>query len=262
MTIRTRARAVKAVQAEPEKELSSKLLKTVGAEHLQDIFSDSVKDLLKKDIESKKIVEKKELELFLFKESQLQARTAFKSGKKCCRYSPVMLRWCMDLLGKLGHGCYTFLSKVCHFPSASRLKQFSGHDCARKDGSMYESCRIFQEGFQEHYRKQEEKGNIDASWSNRNSELGKYLQTGSIGFDSLLIKAGIVFDCHSLKIVGFADERQNSPDAIIAALDSAVKQVEEAEEIEEGNNNNKENTTDKDNNTTSTNNKNNCNNES
>ena len=42
----------------------------------------------------------------------------------------------------------------------------------------------------------------------------------------MTIKAGIIFDPNTLKIVSFANEWQNLLDAIITALDPAVEQVD------------------------------------
>ena len=51
----------------------------------------------------------------------------------------------------------------------------------------------------------------------------------------MTVKAGIVFGPHTLKIVGFADEWQNSPDAIITALDSVVSQVDNIDDDQKDN---------------------------
>ena len=65
--MRARYQAAKVIDMQPESELSHELLKKVEAEHIQDIFSESVEQMLLDDIKSKEIVEKKELEMFLFK---------------------------------------------------------------------------------------------------------------------------------------------------------------------------------------------------
>lgn len=76
--------AKESIMKEEEYEIDPKLLKNVGAEHTTDIFSDNVEKLLEEDILSKEIVKQKELVLYLFKESQVYARTAKNKGKRQC----------------------------------------------------------------------------------------------------------------------------------------------------------------------------------
>ena len=77
-----RIKAINAINKEKEYEVSKELLDRVGANHVADIFSEKVEKLLKDDIESKEIVDKKDIALFLFQESQLQAKQSQQYVKK------------------------------------------------------------------------------------------------------------------------------------------------------------------------------------
>ena len=144
-----------------------------------------------------------------------------------------MLRWCMDLLMKLGPGRYRFVSKVCNTPSPSILKSFEGHDRGRIDGVTFETINTFQQQMSNYYEKMEIQLKIDESWRSPFS----WQRCGTLGYDSRKIKAGIVHNPHTMNVIGFADKWQNSPDAILAALDSAVSgEGDEKKNTDENNN--------------------------
>ena len=227
------------MEEEEEKEVSSGLLKSVGAKHIADIFLAKVQKLLEENILRKEIVEKKEIALFLFKESQLQVERARESGKEACRYSLVMFCWCMDLLTKLGKGRYNFMSKVFTLPLTSTLKAMGGHNRGKKDGVMFDTCKMYKEKFKNWYNNQEKKGKVDSSWRDVTSRE----RCGTLGFNSCTIKAGIVHDAHTMEIVGFADKWENAPDTILAALESAIPIATNYNnnKVENGNNNNGQN---------------------
>jgi hypothetical protein len=91
---RERRRQVQAhIAAQDEVEIDPKILEAEGVSHPAELFTDEVKRLMNEKLSSKEIVSQKEVANFLFEEQKLQAQRAQKSGKKSCRYSPVMLRW-------------------------------------------------------------------------------------------------------------------------------------------------------------------------
>ena len=49
---------------------------------------------------------------FIWKVCHIQANQAKKSGKKSCRFSPVMFRLCIELYIKNGSGRYDFLAET------------------------------------------------------------------------------------------------------------------------------------------------------
>eukprot|EP00957_Ditylum_brightwellii_P089014 6778736-Ditylum_brightwellii.AAC.1 len=61
--------------------------------------------------QDEELVEHKELASYLFKESQAQATIARVHGKKACRYSPLILLFCIHLKAKLGADSYDFVAK-------------------------------------------------------------------------------------------------------------------------------------------------------
>ena len=89
-------------------------------------------------------------------------------------------------------------------------------------------------------------------WKKPNS----FQRYGTIGYDSCTVKNGLVFDDHTEKIIGFADNWKNSPDLISATLDLIAGKEDCGIEENENNANNNNNT----NNNSDTNNGNNKNN--
>ena len=67
--------------------------------NLEEVFPSNLQDLANKFFDKEKITQDK-LARYLFHESFIQARTAIKSGNKSCRYSPIMIRFCIGIRDK------------------------------------------------------------------------------------------------------------------------------------------------------------------
>eukprot|EP00957_Ditylum_brightwellii_P016097 1211928-Ditylum_brightwellii.AAC.2 len=82
------------------------------------------------------LVENKELATFLFKDSQCHAQTARAHSKKACRYSLLMVWFCIHLKNKLGAGKYDFVAKVFNIASTRQLNRYDSADRTTEDGVM------------------------------------------------------------------------------------------------------------------------------
>ena len=94
----------------------------LSASNLEDIIPDNLHDLAKKINREK--VSQDNLARYFFQESFLQAKTAIKSGNKACRYSPVIIRFCIGIWYKMKKGKYEFLRKVFNLSSARILAHY------------------------------------------------------------------------------------------------------------------------------------------
>ena len=81
---------------------------------------------------------------YLFEESYLQAKTAMKSGNRACRFSPVMIRFCIGIRDKLKKGKYEFLRKVFNLPSARTLAHYDTIGGDEPDGILYSVLKLIQ----------------------------------------------------------------------------------------------------------------------
>ena len=91
--------------------------------NLEEVFPTNLQELATKYFDKEK-VSQDSLARYLFEESYIQARTAIKCGNKSCRYSPVMIRFCIGIRDKLKKGKYEFLRKVFNLPSARTLTYY------------------------------------------------------------------------------------------------------------------------------------------
>eukprot|EP00957_Ditylum_brightwellii_P106823 8149460-Ditylum_brightwellii.AAC.2 len=99
----------------------------------------------------KELVNHKELAEYFFKENQLQAKIAKAHGKRACKYSPLVLRFCMHLKAKLGAGNYEFVAKVFNIAYPQTLRNYEGADHTEKDGVMWKIILIMARNRDEYY---------------------------------------------------------------------------------------------------------------
>ena len=104
--------------------------------NLEEVFPPNLKDLANKFSDKEKISQDN-LARYLFRESFVQARTVIKSGDRSCRYSPVMIRFCIGIRDKLKKGKYEFVRKVFNLPSARTLSHYDSIGGSEPDGVLY-----------------------------------------------------------------------------------------------------------------------------
>ena len=109
---------------------------SLSGANLEEVFPSNLQDLADKYFDKEKITQDN-LARYLFRESFIQARTAIKSGNRACRYSPVMIRFCIGIRDKLKKGKYKFVRKVFNLPSARILSHYDSIGGNEPDGVLY-----------------------------------------------------------------------------------------------------------------------------
>ena len=68
--------------------------------NLEEVFPMNLQELATKFFDKEKISQDN-IARYIFQETLIQAQTAIKSGNRACRYSPVMIRFCVGIRDKL-----------------------------------------------------------------------------------------------------------------------------------------------------------------
>ena len=110
------------------------------------------------------------------------------------------------------------MSQVFKIPLVATLKSKGSHDRGNLGGDFFELLKGFKEHVEWYLSSLEARGKIDSSLG----EPGSWYLCNMLGFNMCSIKVGLVYDCHTLNAIGFANKWQNSPDAILTALDLVV----------------------------------------
>ena len=153
--------------------------------NLKEVFPENLQELANKFFIKEKISQDN-LARYLFQESFIQARTAIKSGNRACRYSPVMIRFCIGIRDKLKKGKYEFLRKVFNFPSARTLAHYNSIGGNEPDGILYSVLHLIQN----EYKLAEESDD--------------WLKMVSLKFDAVHICDKVKYNPHTNQLVGFA----------------------------------------------------------
>jgi hypothetical protein len=144
--------------------------------------------------------------MYLADEIFAQSLQARKSGKKTCRFSPVMFRFCIELYMKMGNGRYDFLSQVISIPSASTMSRICSSGSAQEDGILYENLEWI--------------GKELESMVGENTPMTNIQRLFWISFDSTKIAEGIVYNSRTNAIIGTAYDWRSSFDAFKAVVDN------------------------------------------
>ena len=211
---RLREQVRKTIESEPEREPDEEFCKDWEIDHVADLFEcKDLKQLATKQMAKEEMTRLDICEL-LWEESLLQARRAKNSNKKACRYSPLMLKFALQLKCKLGNGRYDMVSRVFHLPSPRRLQTYTAHGGTSDDGIMYENLMAFADHLHERH------GDIGMTHPLRHV-AGKW--------DSFVHQDGLVYDAQSMKLVGLAYDETDAFDPIKAAFATMKDAVQDSE---------------------------------
>eukprot|EP00527_Entomoneis_sp_CCMP2396_P007726 CAMPEP_0198141610 /NCGR_PEP_ID=MMETSP1443-20131203/4595_1 /TAXON_ID=186043 /ORGANISM="Entomoneis sp., Strain CCMP2396" /LENGTH=646 /DNA_ID=CAMNT_0043804413 /DNA_START=853 /DNA_END=2793 /DNA_ORIENTATION=- len=191
-----------------EGDISPELKESLKIDHQADLFSNQVRSVYLKNFE-KDSTDQKALATALFDEQRLQAERAKNCGKKNCRYSNVMMMFCVQLRIKLGHGRYGFLSQVAGFPSnASVQKKMSAQSSAgtNPNGSILDKSLLsMKKQFHQLH------GKIPTLDGRR---------LVSIGYDTTAVVSGLQKSATSNIITGLSYDYEEGENALKAAIRS------------------------------------------
>eukprot|EP00527_Entomoneis_sp_CCMP2396_P001427 CAMPEP_0198140354 /NCGR_PEP_ID=MMETSP1443-20131203/3529_1 /TAXON_ID=186043 /ORGANISM="Entomoneis sp., Strain CCMP2396" /LENGTH=562 /DNA_ID=CAMNT_0043802747 /DNA_START=125 /DNA_END=1813 /DNA_ORIENTATION=- len=139
----------KLVEKLPEKALEEKVCDALDLNDINDLFlHEGVTKTVKKMEESfsQSTTKKKNIAKYIWEECQIQARQAKKSGKKTCRFSPVVFRFCMEIYVKLGSGRYDFVASAFNFPTSRSIQNKLGAAGTNvRDGINYSNLEYVSE---------------------------------------------------------------------------------------------------------------------
>ena len=153
--------------------------------NLEEVFPANLQHRANKFFDKEKISQDN-LARYLFQESYIQARTAIKSKNKACRYSPVMIRFCIGIRDKLKKGKYEFLRKVFNLPSARTLAHYDSIGGNEPDGLLYSVLHTIQHEY------------------NLKEETDDWLKMVSLKFDACHIADKVKYNPHTNQLVGFS----------------------------------------------------------
>ena len=207
---RLRQKVTSYLEKEEEIELPLGLMEHHGVESVVELlYDDKIKKMMDEQLTQKGILQHKDLVGYLWEECKLHAERAEQSGKRSCRYSPVLLRWCLSLRNKLGKGPYDFLAQTVNFPSGRTLNDYMSPGRASQDGIIWETLDVFKQQF-------------DNLHGGSAIPRDHWLRMGSLSFDTKSVKEKVETDPHTQRLVGFADDDLQHVDGINAALSSVA----------------------------------------
>ena len=154
---------------------------------LEELFPVNLQELATKFFDKEKISQDN-LARYIFQETLIQAQTAIKSGNRACRYSPVMIRFCVGIRDKLKKGKYEFLRKVFNFPSARLLAYYDSIGGNEQDGVLYTVLQSIQHEYK------------------LTIEMDEWLRMVSLKFDACHICDKVKYNPHTNQLVGFSHD--------------------------------------------------------
>ena len=136
----------------------------------------------------------------IFTECVRAAKLARTAGSQQVRYPPLIIRYAIYLRSKLKKSGYDFFAQTFKFPTARTLSNYDSLDFCTENGVMLETIRSLGEKLKVGVKNQ----------------AGEWNRMGTLAFDSMHVKQKVVFDAHTMQIVGFEND----------ALDEDVLQKE------------------------------------
>jgi hypothetical protein len=191
----------------PERKLDDDLCALLDVDDMNDLFlHEGVEKAVKEKMETAfagETTTKKEIAKYLWEECQMQARQGKLNGKKTCRFSPVMFRFCMEIYLKMGAGKYDFLASVFPIPGSRQIaRKIGAAGSSLKDGVLY--CNL-------EYASEQIPDNVPLTDISRLFWLA---------YDSTSISDGIEYNTHNNNIVGWAYDATEGFDAFKAVVDT------------------------------------------
>lgn len=183
-----------------------------------DIDADTASSLLKDSkphltkFLANETVEVKDLAAYLFDEAKQKVDAARLHGSRTIRHCPLFLRFGAIIRRQLGtsNGLYDLLAKAFGFPSGTTVAKYASPGAHEPDGVQYETLLQRQKIFDDKFPKADR-----LDWNRH----------GSLAWDSMYIRDGIVLDYHTLETLGFTEEFY-SESVVRDQLRSLAKQVQ------------------------------------
>ena len=183
--IRMRSKARKKLEA-----LSSSNSGDVLESDYLGVFGNDMESLAKKHFDSEKVSDSS-IQRYIFSECIMNARKAKANGNKSVRYSFLLLRFAISLRLKLGNDTYEYLAKTFKLPSGRTINQYAAPSTNAPDGVLYESLTA-------------ERTKFDGVFPDAVPD--DWRRHGTLSWDSMAVKEKIVFNVHTMRIVGFAHD--------------------------------------------------------
>mmetsp|Transcript_22314 Transcript_22314/g.46238 ORF Transcript_22314/g.46238 Transcript_22314/m.46238 type:complete len:684 (-) Transcript_22314:1284-3335(-) len=159
------------------------------------LFDKKRKPHLEKFLE-KESVEVKDMATYLYEESCRKVDQARLKGANTIRHCPFTIRLSALLARKLGQsdGLHELLCKTFRLPTLPTVRKYSSPGAHEPDGIQYEALQKRSEEFAS---KKPDAGSRD--WS----------RFGSLAFDAMYTRDGVVQDYHTLEVVGLTNDYFN-----------------------------------------------------
>jgi hypothetical protein len=133
---------------------------------------------------------------YIFQECMRHATVADKHGENAVRYPYIVLRCAIMLRLKMGVDKYEFLRQAFHLPSARTISDYSSPCKSKPDDILYPILAEKQHQLFDHHKIKDREMSDDGSW----------IWHGSLAWDSMTIQYGLVFDPHTMQLVGFGKD--------------------------------------------------------
>lgn len=128
---------------------------------------------------------------FIFSESVRNQLQAKRHGATTVRHSPLMIKLGCKILRKAKGPLYALLAKAFGLPSERRLYDYRAPGTNAPDGVQFDILHQHRASFRNYFS---------------NVEVDAWERHGSLAFDAMTIKEGLLFDFHTLNLVGVAHD--------------------------------------------------------